>query len=224
MTIKVCGLRAPENIAAVLATAAPDIVGFVFHPASPRAVDVGGPLSAWIEANSNTFGQTQKAGVFVNASIEDILNNVHDYELDYVQLHGEESPEYCREIASYWRISTIRQAKLVKAFSIDADFDFEQTERFAVLCPLFVFDTKTAERGGSGKRFDWRLLEQYKGKTPFLLSGGIGPADVESVLALRHPRMVGVDINSRFETAPGVKDAAEVARFCEAVRAGSGVM
>lgn len=212
MKIKVCGLREPENIKEVLSLRV-EYLGFIFHKKSKRFVGKT-KLAEWITANEDAFGETKKVGVFVNAELDYILNAVHDYKLDYVQLHGDESPGYCRELKLLWSVSTLRKAHLIKAFSITPDFDFRTTYAYAESCPLFVFDTGgQAEKGGTGKKWDWAKLDEYQGLVPFLLSGGIGPLDADRVKALPHVQLRGVDLNSAFESAPGVKDVARLKLF-----------
>ena len=212
MKIKVCGLREPDNISEVLALGV-DYVGFIFYQKSKRFVGKT-KLAEWIAANEEAFGATKKVGVFVNAELDYILNAVHDYKLDYVQLHGDESPGYCRELKLLWSVSTLRKAQLIKAFSITPDFDFRETYAYADSCPLFIFDTGgQTEKGGTGKKWDWAKLNEYEGLVPFLLSGGIGPLDGDDVKALDHPQLRGVDLNSAFETEPGVKDVAKLKMF-----------
>ncbi len=209
--MKVCGMREPENISQVLALPL-DYMGFVFYEKSPRFADSPG-LESWVHKNDHLFASVKKVGVFVNAEIERVLNIVHDYQLDYVQLHGNESPEYCSELKQYWSISTLHPAKIIKAFAVDEHFDFEETRQYEGWCAYFLFDTKTPEHGGSGKTFDWSLLQQYSGITPFFLSGGIGVEAAESIRQLKIPALYGVDVNSRFETAPGVKDVEKLKEF-----------
>lgn len=204
MKIKVCGLREPDNIKDIVALGV-DYLGFIFYKKSKRYVGDSG-LAAWITENEELFADTIKVGVFVNAGVDIILNTVHDYQLDYVQLHGAESPGYCRELQLLWSVSTLRTARIIKAFSIDSNFDFEETYTYADTCDLFIFDTGgQAEHGGTGVKWDWSKLSEYKGKTPFLLSGGIGPKDAVRVQLIDHPQFAGVDLNSKFEEEPGMK-------------------
>ena len=172
-------------------------------------------MSDWIEQHPEQFEDTKKVGVFVNAELDQVLNNVHDFQLDYVQLHGYESPEYCSELLSFWASSSLRSAKLIKAFSIDSDFDFTQTAEYEGRCAYFLFDTKGADFGGNGVTFDWTLLDQYQGATPFLLSGGIDLGMEVAIRSITHPQFDGVDINSRFEIEPGLKDIEKIQRFVE---------
>ncbi|MCB0654327.1 MAG: phosphoribosylanthranilate isomerase [Saprospiraceae bacterium] len=216
MKIKVCGLKEPENIKGVLKFA-PDMVGFILYRKSPRMVEEK-KLSKWMDQNEALFGEIKRVGVFVDAKIDYVLNAVHDFKLDFVQLHGTESPEYCREIQDYWNFSSIRRAEFIKAFQVEEAFDFSDTRAYEGLCTYFLFDTKSEVRGGSGHKFDWAVLERYKGLTPFLLSGGIGPEDVEAIGKLAIPQLAGVDINSRFELEPGIKDLNIVETFIQKLR------
>lgn len=217
MKVKVCGLRAPDNIKEILALGV-DYVGFISHKKSKRFVGET-KLAEWITSNEELFGKTKKVGVFVNAELDYILNAVHDYKLDYVQLHGDESPGYCRELKLLWSASTLRKAQLIKAFPITPGFDFSDTYAYADSCPLFIFDTGgQAEKGGTGTKWDWAKLDEYQGMIPFLLSGGIGPEDAERVSALKHVQLSGVDLNSGFEVEPGFKDVEPLRRFLDQIR------
>ena len=211
MKIKVCGMKEPENITQLLELPV-DFIGFIFYDRSPRYAD-NPKFESWVNKNRPLFEKTKKVGVFVNAEIERILNAVHDYELDFVQLHGNESPEYCRELKQYWDISTLHQAQIIKAFAVDKEFEFEETQDYEGWCAYFLFDTKSLQHGGSGVAFDWSLLQQYTGITPFFLSGGIGEDDIAALKQLKIPTLYGVDLNSRFETAPGVKDVGKLKGF-----------
>lgn len=214
MKIKVCGMRSPENLQEVLALGV-DYVGFIFYDQSKRHAEDEN-LATWLTENDDLFADTARVGVFVNAGMDTILNTVHDYHLDYVQLHGSESPGYCRELQLLWSVSTLRSARIIKAFSVDADFDFGATNDYADTCSLFVFDTGGQKtHGGTGVKWDWQKLAEYQGATPFLLSGGIGPEDARRVQLIDHPQMVGVDLNSRFEVAPGLKNVADLRDFVE---------
>ncbi|CAH1002173.1 N-(5'-phosphoribosyl)anthranilate isomerase [Neolewinella maritima] len=205
MKVKVCGMREPDNIAAVNGLGI-DYLGLIFHPASPRFA--GQPaLGEWIGANRDLFQKTELVGVFVNAEIDYVLNTVHDYQLDWVQLHGNESAGYCQELKLLWSVNTLRKASICKAFSITPDFDFSDTHAYASSCPLFVFDTGGKQQaGGTGQQWDWSKLAEYNSPVPFLLSGGIGPNDAAAIRRIDHPQLRGVDVNSKFETQPGIKD------------------
>jgi len=206
-------MKEPENITQLLELPV-DFIGFIFYEQSPRYA--GNPkFESWVNKNKPLFEKVKKVGVFVNAEIERILNAVHDYELDFVQLHGNESPEYCRELKQYWEISTLHHAKIIKAFAVDKEFDFQETKAYEGWCAYFLFDTKSPQHGGSGVAFDWSLLQQYTGITPFFLSGGISEDDIAAIRQLKVPALYGVDLNSRFETAPGVKDVEKLKDFME---------
>lgn len=213
MKIKVCGLRNPDNILAIAALPV-DFIGLILYAGSPRNA-ASEQMIEWLEQNEFALAGVKIAGVFVNAEIEDVLNAVHDYRLDFVQLHGDESPDYCRELDSFRSLSSMRTAKLIKAFRVDEQFDFSSVAPYASWCSYALFDTRSAEYGGSGRHFDWELLRQYGGPLPFLLSGGIAEEDAEALLQFRHPLMLGVDINSRFETAPAEKDVEKINRFIQ---------
>lgn len=217
MRVKVCGLRNPENISAI-AELGVDYIGLIFHPDSPRFVD-DPALGTWISKHRADFPDTKLVGVFVNAEIDTLLNAVHDYQLDWIQLHGSESAGYCRELKLLWSVNTLRKAKICKAFHLTKDFDFNTTNDYVSTCPLFVFDTGGhAAVGGTGNKWDWSKLQEYTGPIPFLLSGGIGPMDAEKVRQLDHPQLHGVDINSRFEGSPGAKNVGMLAEFISALK------
>lgn len=211
MKIKVCGLRRPDNIAAI-AQLPVDFLGLIFYPQSPRYA-ASEALAKWIEQQKAQMSGISLVGVFVNAEIEEVLNAVHDYHLDFVQLHGDESPDYCRELDAFRSLSSMRTATLIKAFRVDEHFDFDAVAPYAAWCRFALFDARGTQYGGTGASFDWNLLRKYQGPLPFFLSGGISENDAETLRALKHPFLAGVDINSRFETEPGIKDAAQIARF-----------
>jgi phosphoribosylanthranilate isomerase len=211
MKIKICGLKEPDNITAV-AELQPDYLGFIFYPQSPRYA-AGEALQRYLAAAPEALAGIARVGVFVNEEVDRVLSIAHDYNLDYVQLHGDESPAYCQELQLLWSVSSTHRSKIVKAFRIDAGFDWAQVNAYAAFCPLFIFDTKGSQPGGTGQQWDWSQLDRYSGVTPFLLSGGIGPDDVLAVKALSHPQFSGVDLNSKFETAPGHKDVERLRDF-----------
>ena len=204
MKIKICGLKEPKNIAA-LARLRPDYIGFIFYPKSPRYAE-GARLLKFLEEEQEALEGISRVGVFVNEEVDRILSVAHDYQLDYVQLHGDESPAYCQELQLLWSVSSMHRSRIIKAFRVDAAFEWAQVNAYAAFCPLFIFDTKGVAPGGTGKKWDWSLLDNYNGVTPFLLSGGIGPDDILAVKGLSHPQFSGLDLNSKFETEPGLKD------------------
>lgn len=197
MQIKVCGMRDRENISGLLALK-PDFIGFIFYDQSKRFV-VDFPQ---IEIPSTT----KKVGVFVNEMIEEIVEKANQHTLDFVQLHGDETPEFCEKLAA-------KNIKIIKAFSVDENFDFSVTKPFEKWVSLFLFDTKGNNYGGNGIKFNWELLQNYKGKTPFLLSGGISKNDAAEIMKMKHPAFLGIDINSGFELEPGLKNIREIKEF-----------
>lgn len=215
MKIKICGLRDPENIAAGAALPI-DMLGFIFYKKSPRFVGSG--LEKWLKKNASSLEGKKRVGVFVNESIENVLNAVHDYQLDFVQLHGDDEPEYCAMLTDLWQATSVRRAEIIKAFRVDDDFDFSVTQLFAPFCKYFLFDTATPAFGGSGQAFDWTILERYKGSTPFILSGGIDESMASAIKSLNHLMLAGIDLNSRFETAPGIKDIDKIHSFISELR------
>ena len=197
--IKVCGMREAENIREVEALH-PDWMGFIFWPKSKRYVK---------EIPNHLPTQVKRVGVFVDETIEKVIQTAETYALDLIQLHGHESPEYAAQL-SRW--------KTIKAFNIADAEDFEQTKVYEGITDYFLFDTKGKSVGGNGEKFDWSVLASYHGETPFLLSGGIGPEDAESVKAFHHPKCIGIDLNSRFEIEPGLKDINKLKEFIKTIR------
>jgi phosphoribosylanthranilate isomerase len=187
------------------------MIGFIFYEKSPRFVSSNDflDLKNLEEQNSNL----QKIGVFVNSKTSEVLDKVGEYELDYVQLHGDESSDYCENLKNVWP-----NIKIIKAFSVNEDFDFEKTKVFEGTCDLFLFDTKGKNRGGNGETFDWELLEKYKGDTPFLLSGGISPENAERITKVYFPKLIGIDLNSRFEIEPGIKNINKLKNFISKIK------
>lgn len=212
LLVKVCGMRSPENIREIAALPV-DWMGFIFYPNSPRFVSDEG-LPAWLDDPANGFPPSiKRVGVFVNAPMEEVMNYTHDFTLDYVQLHGSEPPEYCQELLNLWSLASLHKAELIKAFSIGTRFDFSVVDSYASTCSYALFDTKTDAHGGSGTSFDWSILDQYNGSLPFLLSGGIQVDRVGEIRQLTHPALAGIDINSRFEERPGLKNPELIKRF-----------
>lgn len=206
LKIKVCGMRDPENISGVVA-ALPDFLGFIFYPKSKRFV--GPDFSD--EALTVIPGSVMKVGVFVNELPGKVIETCVKLNFTVAQLHGSESPDYCRQIKA-------SGLTVFKAFSVDDSFDFEQLSGYAQVCDYFLFDTKGHLPGGTGLKFNWQLLKEYKGSVPFFLSGGIGPDDLEAIRNFEHPRWRGIDINSGFETVPAIKDVEKVRNFIENIR------
>lgn len=204
MKIKVCGIRYLDNIAE-LAELPVDMMGMIFYPQSPRYIGkLSSPeIGAFIQYT--TKNGIDRVGVFVNEDIETVLETVDKYALDWVQVHGDESPQYVRELN--------KRIPVIRALSISGKEDIEKTNNYKGLFGYFLFDTKTGSYGGSGKKFDWSLLDLYNGTTPFLLSGGISADDADEILRIDHSKFYGVDLNSRFETEVGKKDITLLKKF-----------
>lgn len=198
-------MRDAENLLQ-LVDLQPDYVGFIFHEASPRFV--GESLDP--ELVRNLPRSVKKVGVFVNASIDQIVKTVKRYGLDYAQLHGDETPDFCRNLQ-------FKGVNIIKAFSIDADFNFTKLNNFKPHCDFFLFDAKGLSRGGNGQPFDWKLLSRYDNEKPFFLAGGIDLENAEQATELSGLKLHALDVNSRFETAPGLKDLLKVRRLMELV-------
>ena len=145
-------------------------------------------------------------GVFVNDMPQNIITAVYNYHLSYVQLHGDESPVMIGNMRRTLVPDIVPQIKIIKAISVSSAEDLKCCEQYEGHVDLFLFDTKCKGYGGSGQKYDWSVLEAYTGQTPFLLSGGIGPDDADRLRAFHHPQCIGIDLNSKFETAPGMKD------------------
>ena len=199
MIVKVCGMRDAANIRQLEALGI-DWMGMIFWPKSKRYVSTP---PVYLPQH------VRKVGVFVDASLDAIRQHVEDYQLDIVQLHGQESPE---------TLKTLKPLTLIKAFNIATPEDLQKTGPYEGLADYFLFDTKGESVGGNGEKFDWSVLDNYQGKTPFLLSGGIGSEDAEVVKTFHHPKCIGIDLNSRFETEPGLKDITKLKQFLEAIR------
>ena len=200
--IKVCGMRDAENIREVEALGI-DLMGFIFWPKSSRYVS---ERPAYLPTNC------KRVGVFVDEDIETLKRIADDYALDFIQLHGHESADYCAQL---------KGLKQIKAFNIATTEDFKQTEPYTGIVDYFLFDTKGKSVGGNGEKFDWSVLSAYDGNTPFLLSGGIGPDDAEVLTShfspLTSKKCAGIDLNSRFEQAPGLKDINKLKDFLYAL-------
>lgn len=152
--------------------------------------------------------QTHRVGVFVNEKKQAVMTYADRFGLDYVQLHGNESPEYCRSLHS-------TGIKIIKAFAIAHVHDLQQTIHYEKFCEYFLFDTLSGQYGGSGRCFDWKILQAYNRDIPFILSGGIGPKSVQALSKFHHPCLAGYDINSHFELSPGEKDTERIQRFLD---------
>lgn len=193
LSIKICGMADAGNIREAMALC-PDYLGLIFHPASPRNACNLNP-----EELAGVREAIKFVGVFVNRPEDEILARCEAYRLQAVQLHGDESPEFCHSLRG-------RGFEIWKAVGIETVGDINSLERYAACVDRFVFDRKSPRHGGTGKKFDWSLLASYSLPVGFMLGGGIGPEDADAIAALRHPQLVGIDLNSRFELSPGIKD------------------
>ncbi len=204
--VKVCGMRDLENIRE-LVKLKPDYIGFIFYDKSPRYV--GKKIDDDIlDAIPHSI---KRVGVFVNASEREMKNIIVQNGLNMIQLHGNESPEICQIM----RLSGI---EVIKAFSVDESFDFHTIKSYQECCGYFLFDTKTSDYGGSGKQFNWRLLDKHTFTKPVFLSGGIGVEDAEKIVQLNNKDIKVIDINSRFETEPGLKDIDAIGKFMGVIK------
>lgn len=195
LLIKVCGMRDSANIADV-AELQPDFLGFIFYPPSPRFAGAGLLRPELLRALP---ASVRKLGVFVDEPIAEVLNTLAVYGLDGAQLHGQETPAECAALRAAGVL-------VLKSFSVGRVLDLESLRPYEGTCDYYLFDTHGPARGGSGLTFDWELLRDYPLATPYLLAGGLGPEHAAALAALRLPGLVGVDLNSRFEIAPGRKD------------------
>ena len=202
MIIKVCGMRDALNIRHVEQLHI-DWMGFIFYPPSPRYVE---DIPTYLPST------VQRVGVFVNADMDFITQRVQNFSLDYVQLHGDESPKLCSAIRK------ITGKKIIKAFGVKDDTIFKNTSAYEPYIDYFLFDSFSDIYGGSGKVYDHNILHNYSGHTPFLLSGGLGPEHLTSIKAFRHPQFVGVDLNSQFEIAPALKSVDKLQLFINEFR------
>ncbi|MES2375859.1 MAG: phosphoribosylanthranilate isomerase [Bacteroidota bacterium] len=192
MKIKVCGLKYPVNIKAVT-DLEPDYVGFIYYGRSPRFVGdivVGDLASLPLKII--------KTAVFVDEDQQEINRLIDEFRFDAIQLHGKESADFAGSFKG--------RVQVLKAFGLDEDFDFDQLNAYVGKVDYFLFDTKTDAHGGSGKTFNWDILDNYKLDVPFFLSGGLSLDNLEQVAKIIHPKFYGVDLNSRFEKEPGLKD------------------
>lgn len=209
LIVKVCGMRDPENIRAV-ETAGADWMGFIHCRTSPRHVE---EVPAYLPT------RCRRVGVFVDAPTDLIAERTAAMGLTIIQLHGHETPDYCRVL----RQNLPENVALMKMLPIATREDLLRTADYDDAVDLFLLETKRkatglAHYGGSGQQFDWALLDAYASIRPFLLSGGIGPEDAATIVHLHHPRLAGVDLNSRFEIQPALKDAAEIRKFIQTIR------
>lgn len=201
MKIKVCGMRQGQNIKAV-GKLKPAYMGLIFYPKSPRFVNAEKATSIL-----NAFPvKTEKVGVFVNEHFSQIIETCNLFNIKTIQLHGDESPKYCKDLKSLG-------FTVIKAFGIDEHFNFGILEDYKAFSDFFLFDTKSKNYGGAGVKFDWTVLKNYDNDKPIFLSGGIGPEDAETILSIRNLNLYALDLNSQFEVEPGIKDIMKLETF-----------
>ncbi len=199
-------MRDKENIRQLIKLR-PDMIGFIFYPESKRYT--GQKLER--EVINLIPKHIKKTGVFVDMAPGLLIDAANASQLDYIQLHGDETPAYCERIKQ-------EGFEVIKAFSINDKIDMNELTGYEAHCKYFLFDTQCKTYGGSGKKFDWHMLNQYAGEIPFILSGGIGPGDANDILHINHPKLHGIDINSQFETAPGIKDISLIKDFIKIIQ------
>lgn len=201
-----------------------DMIGMVFYPKSPRYVEMqsshAGIIPDYVKEDINIKSAKSPArvGVFVDDMVQNIVTRVVNYHLDYVQLHGNEPREMCENLRLTLDPDIRPGIKIIKAINVSDASDIQKYKEYVGAVDLFLFDTKCKTVGGSGRQFDWQVLEQYDGEIPFLLSGGIGPEDASRLHAFHHPKCIGIDLNSRFEIEPGVKDVEKLKGFLNAMQ------
>ena len=232
MIIKVCGMRETENIREV-AELGVDMMGFIFWPESPRFVKMISARAGIIpdyseerlrkmrqgqESPSAVASRPKRVGVFVDEMPQSIVTRVYNYDLNYVQLHGNESAVMIENLKRTLIPDIAPDIKIIKALSIREKDDVKRWREYEGTADMLLFDTKCKTVGGSGEQFDWSVLEAYDGNIPFLLSGGIGPDDAERVLKFSHPQFAGIDLNSRFEISPALKNVDELKSFIQTIR------
>ena len=202
--LKVCGMKDPANILE-LAALKPDYMGFIFYPASKRYVEGLSP-----DFLKSLPADIKRIGVFVDEELPKVAEMATLFGLNAVQLHGNESAKYCRQLKDLLADSGV---EIIQAFGIDASFDFDRLKDYVSSVDYFLFDTQTPAHGGSGIAFDWSLLAAYVLDKPYFLSGGIGMKSLPALQAIRDERLHAIDVNSKFELAPGLKDIDRLIEF-----------
>jgi phosphoribosylanthranilate isomerase len=219
-------MREPDNILAVNELGI-DMMGFIFYAKSPRYVQSVNTHVGIIPnmANSKVKDSTEtgtrlpeKVGVFVNEMPQTVITHAYNYELDYLQLHGDESPVYIDNLKRTLVPDILPDVKIIKALSIREADDVKRWRQYEGHADMLLFDTRCEGYGGSGEQFPWAVLNDYDGNIPFLLSGGIGPDDAERVKAFHHPMCLGIDLNSKFESEPGVKNVEMLRTFVRKIK------
>lgn len=209
MLIKVCGITSVDQLQS-LQEIGVDYAGIIFYERSPRFI---GKYQLTAKGLSDANLKIKRIGVFVNEVEEKILETVHEWGLTMVQLHGEESPTFCEKISNH--------VKTIKAFRVNEMESLSyKVNAYQDAVEYFLFDAMGEQYGGTGKQFNWELIKEAQIQKPFFLSGGVGPEDATSVLNLRddNPLCYAVDVNSRFEIEPGVKNMVLVRQFVDSIK------
>lgn len=211
-------MRDADNIRDISALGV-DMIGLIFYPPSPRYVQQFSSGAGIIPDYAPDMGKTPlRVGVFVDDMPQNIVTRVYNYKLDYVQLHGNEPRETLENLRATIDPDIKPKIKIIKAISVSSAEDIKKYKEYVGAADLFLFDTKCKTVGGSGEQFDWQVLQAYDGDVPFLLSGGIGPDDAERVRNFHHPKCIGIDLNSKFEIEPALKDVEKLKQFLVKVK------
>lgn len=211
-------MRDADNIRDISALGV-DMIGLIFYPPSPRYVQQISSGAGIIPDYAPDMGKTPlRVGVFVDDMPQNIVTRVYNYKLDYIQLHGNEPRETLENLRATIDPDIKPKIKIIKAISVSSAEDIKKYKEYVGAADLFLFDTKCKTVGGSGEQFDWQVLQAYDGDVPFLLSGGIGPDDAERIKNFHHPKCIGIDLNSKFEIEPALKDVEKLKQFLVKVK------
>ncbi len=211
-------MRDADNIRDISALGV-DMIGLIFYPPSPRYVQQFSSGAGIIPDYAPDMGKTPlRVGVFVDDMPQNIVTRVYNYKLDYIQLHGNEPRETLENLRATIDPDIKPNIKIIKAISVSSAEDIKKYKEYVGAADLFLFDTKCKTVGGSGEQFDWQVLQAYDGDVPFLLSGGIGPDDAERIKNFHHPKCIGIDLNSKFEIEPALKDVEKLKQFLVKVK------
>ncbi len=211
-------MRDADNIRDISALGV-DLIGLIFYPPSPRYVQQFSSGAGIIPDYAPDMGKTPlRVGVFVDDMPQNIVTRVYNYKLDYIQLHGNEPRETLENLRATIDPDIKPKIKIIKAISVSSAEDIKKYKEYVGAADLFLFDTKCKTVGGCGEQFDWQVLQAYDGDVPFLLSGGIGPDDAERIKNFHHPKCIGIDLNSKFEIEPALKDVEKLKQFLVKVK------
>ena len=211
-------MRDADNIRDISALGV-DMIGLIFYPPSPRYVQQFSSGAGIIPDYAPDMGKTPlRVGVFVDDMPQNIVTRVYNYKLDYIQLHGNEPRETLENLRATIDPDIKPKIKIIKSISVSSAEDIKKYKEYVGAADLFLFDTKCKTVGGSGEQFDWQVLQAYDGDVPFLLSGGIGPDDAERIKNFHHPKCIGIDLNSKFEIEPALKDVEKLKQFLVKVK------